>query len=62
MQVGLQTLGMYVAILSYGSGVPGCRTVEVLSPVAEMILAAGGQGLGIDAQTEAVAHLPLIER
>ena len=61
VQVGLYAFGMDVAVLSRGGGVPGGGAVEVFAFVAEVVFAAGGKGLAVDAQAQAVAQLPLIE-
>ena len=61
VQVQLQALGVYVAVLAGGGGVVGHAAVLVLAAVAELVLAAGGEELGVHRRAEPGRELLLPE-
>ena len=61
VEVGLEALGVDVAVLPDGRRVPGGGAVEVLATVAEVILAAGRQPFAANAQADVGAEALLIE-
>ena len=62
MEVGLDALGVDVAILTHGGGVPGRLTIGIAPLVAELVLAAGRQELCAERRADLVGELLLPQR